>query len=161
MNPQVKALVDKLELLPHPEGGLFREIYRSVKRVSKGTSGESRSALTAIYFLLASGQHSRWHRVLADEQWTFLEGEPLELFTATPDGAELKRTRLGPLSGGNEAILVVPPGHWQAARAQGSHALVTCTVAPGFDFADFQFLAGNPGALELLRPILGTTTDLV
>lgn len=114
-----------------------------------------RAALTTIYFLLASGQQSRWHRVLADEAWHFYEGDPLELWTMDPALDRLERTLLGPYSPDPTHIdpttrpaHVVPAGCWQAARPTGSYALVGCSVGPGFDFADFTMLGDDPAAVE-------------
>ena len=78
--PRAAALIAQLELQPHPEGGYYRELYRSPHRVQPDDGRAARPALTAIYFLLAAGQHSRWHRLRSDEVWQFLEGDPVELF---------------------------------------------------------------------------------
>ena len=161
MLERVKQLVRELGLEPHPEGGFFREFFRSEQSVSRSATGDLRSSLTAIHFLLASGQHSRWHRVASDEQWTFLEGDPLELNIVDNRGPRLTKVRLGPLSSGCEPVTVVPAGQWQAATPLGSYALVTCTVGPGFDFADFRFLADDPKSLELIRPVLRSTVSLL
>ena len=160
MTEPITALVSRLDLKPHPEGGFFRETFRSKETVRRD-SGAHRAALTVIHYLLASGQQSRWHKVDSDEQWTFLEGEPLELLVASPDGKQITTTRLGPSSTGCDPVAVVPAGHWQAARPTGSHTLVSCTVGPGFDFADFQFLADNRGAMEAILPLLGSARALL
>lgn len=141
IEPAAAALVSRLGLAPHPEGGFFREIYRSAVTVQKGPA--VRSAFTCIYFLLAAGQLSRWHAVASDEMWQFVEGGALELFSYNPQSGVLDKTVLGAAETEKRSF-VVPADHWQAARPLGAHALVTCVVAPGFDFADFQFVADMP-----------------
>jgi predicted cupin superfamily sugar epimerase len=111
----------------------------------------ARAALTVIHFLLPAGTHSRWHEVRSDEQWTFLEGDPLELFVLEPGAAALRTVRLGPLDAGATPTALVPAGAWQATRPTGAFGLVTCTVGPGFDFADFRLLADDPGACTRIR----------
>jgi len=161
MHPAAATVVEQLGLTAHPEGGYFREFYRSEQRVTREGQDRQKPALTGIYFLLHSGQQSRWHCVRSDEQWTFLEGDPLELFSITQDGGELKRSLLGPRAAGHQPTLVVPAGSWQAARPTGGYGLVTCTVAPGFEYADFQFLADNPDALKRMRAALGVLESLL
>jgi predicted cupin superfamily sugar epimerase len=147
-------LIDALGMIPPPEGGFYRELYRSSSQVQPADDRPARAALTTIYFLLADGMHSRWHRVASDEVWHLYEGGPLDLFQATPDGDAVQRIVLGPASASGGPVHVVPAGHWQAARAsQCDYALVGCTVGPGFDFADFSFLRDVPNALARLRQI--------
>jgi hypothetical protein len=141
LHPRVRERIELLGLAPHPEGGFYRELFRSAARVAPADGRGERAALTAIHFLLAGGAHSRWHAVRSDEQWTFLEGEPLELFVLEAGARVVRRVVLGPLSESSVPTLVVPAGAWQAARATGLYALVACTVGPGFDFADFRLLA--------------------
>lgn len=136
-------LVTALGLLPHPEGGYYREVYRSGDVVSRG--GRQRSALTSIYFLLAAGEHGRWHVVELDEVWHFYEGDPLELLTYDPATGTAAAVVLGPVGGEQRPAAVVGRGVWQAARSLGSHSLVGCTVAPGFAFEDFRFVTEVPG----------------
>lgn len=148
MHPRARALVDSLELRPHPEGGHYREVFRSGARVAGG-AGE-RSALTSIYFLLNAGERSRWHRVESDEAWHYYEGDPLELLWLDPRGA-VERRVLGPVGDEARPVWVVPAGCWQAARPLGAYTLVGCSVAPGFEFADFALLADRPGEAETVR----------
>jgi hypothetical protein len=109
-----------LDLAPHPEGGRFRETFRD-------------AASSAIYFLLAAGEVSRWHRVDKAETWHWYAGAPLELRI----GRALHR--LGPdLARGERPQAVVPPGEWQSAQSLGAWSLVGCTVAPPFDFTGFE-----------------------
>jgi predicted cupin superfamily sugar epimerase len=130
-------LVKQLELQPHPEGGWYKEIYRSPNTVD--SNGKLRSVLTGIYFLLEENKMSRWHVVDADEVWHFYEGYTLELFVASPDFSEVKVIRLNEISNGALPVYVVPKGWWQAARTTGKFTLVGCNVAPGFEFAGFRF----------------------
>ncbi len=137
-------LITRLALRPHPEGGWYREIYRSPTRVQ--TIRGSRSALTTIYFLLEQAQISRWHVVQADELWHFQGGDPLELFEYDPAARRLARHVVGPVEPrtGASAVAVIPSGCWQAARSLGTYSLMGCTVGPGFEFADFQFVSDLP-----------------
>src|SRR5215813_3351060 len=117
-------------MIPHPEGGFYRELYRSSSQVQPADDRPVRAALTTIYFLLPEGAHSRWHRVASDEVWHLYEGGPLELFQASPDGSAVQRIVLEPAGANAGPVHVVPAGHWQAARSRGPYALTGCTVAP-------------------------------
>ncbi|EAQ68619.1 conserved hypothetical protein DUF985 [Synechococcus sp. RS9909] len=147
-----KELIHRWELAPHPEGGWYKEVHRSPALVIR-KDGQTRPGLTSILFLLDAASISRWHRVRgADEMWVHLQGAPLELFSLAPAGGRASSTMLSP----DHPIQVIPADHWQAARPQGSYALVSCCVGPGFDFADFDLLHDlvkeqwPPGALEEL-----------
>jgi predicted cupin superfamily sugar epimerase len=140
---RVDELVRTLELAPHPEGGWYRELWRSAESVEPGDGRGRRAALTSIWFLLAAGALSRWHRVRSDEAWHHCEGAPLELLVAHPDAERLERVRLGPLGAGQAPLHVVPAGSWQAAHSLGAYTLVGCSVGPGFEFADFELLAAD------------------
>lgn len=121
-----------LRLTPHPEGGRYREVWRDVP----ATGG--RGAGTAILFLLAAGERSRWHRVDAAEGWHWHAGAPLALETS-PDGGVAETVRLGPDLGRNERPFALVPAHcWQAAVSLGRWTLVSCTVSPAFAFAGFE-----------------------
>jgi uncharacterized protein len=138
-------IAEALDLQPHPEGGWFRETYRSSVRVEPPGYGQERSVATAIYYLLGPGDRSRWHTVRSDELWLWHRGGPLELLLGgdgeSPDAAPA-RIVLGPdTSAGQAPQALVPAGTWQSARPGGAEeVLVTCVVAPGFDFADFRML---------------------
>ena len=120
-----------LDLRPHPEGGHFRETFRDARE------SDGRAASTAIYFLLARGERSHWHRVDAVEVWHYYAGAPLALSIA--DGSGTTVVRLGPdLAGGERPQAAVPAGAWQAAESLGDWTLVGCTVAPGFVFTGFE-----------------------
>lgn len=125
-----EEIIEYLGLEPHPEGGWFRETFRD-------ESGEGRARSTAIYFLLARGQKSRWHRVDAAELWHFHAGAPLIL--RVHDGEAAEEVWLGAdLANGERPQGVVPPGAWQSAETTGDWTLVGCTVAPGFEFDRFE-----------------------
>ncbi len=132
----MKALIEKYQLIPHPEGGYFKEIYRSDQRLKSPVTGEKRNAVTHIYFLLLNGQVSKFHKVLHDEIWNFYQGSPIRLLTF--DNKQIQDKTIGP--GCDEFVSVIKGGLFQAAETTGDYSLVGCTVAPGFDFADFSFL---------------------
>lgn len=126
-------VIKRLALKPHPEGGHFRETFRDPRTVEA-----HRSASTAIFFLLARGERSRWHRVDAAEVWHFYAGAAL-LIEIAEAGQPARRTRLGNDLTANAYPQVVVPAHaWQAAQSLGDWSLVGCTVAPGFEFAGFE-----------------------
>jgi len=132
--PTAADIVRLLELAPHPEGGHFRETFRDPHRFD----GE-RAASTAIYFLLARGERSHWHRIDAAETWHFYAGAPLRLEIAARAGAEVVATTLGAdLAAGERPQAIVPAGAWQAAASLGDWTLAGCTVAPGFAFEGFE-----------------------
>jgi predicted cupin superfamily sugar epimerase len=121
-----------LDLKPHPEGGHYRETFRD----DRGDG--ARAASTAIYFLLAEGEVSHWHRVDAAEVWHWHAGAPLSLLIAPADSGA-REIRLGAnIAAGERPQGVVPAGHWQSAKSLGSWTLVGCTVAPGFMFETFE-----------------------
>ena len=131
-----------LDLKPHPEGGHFRETFRDASLVfppaSAGESAAGRAASTAIYYLLARGERSHWHRVDAAEIWNWYAGAPLKLEIAPEDGRQETMTLGNALTAGERPQAVVPAHAWQAAQSLGDWTLVGCTVAPGFDFAKFE-----------------------
>lgn len=155
---EIARLVAQLDLQPHPEGGYFREIFRSGDAVEPEDGRGRRSALTTIYFLLAEGDHSRWHRVASDEVWHFYRGAPLELFWV--EGETVERRLLGSGDGDAVHVATVPAGCWQAARPTGPFSLVGCTVGPGFDFSDFEMVEGEAGAGHPLAGIRGLPAGL-
>lgn len=125
-------VIAMLDLKPHPEGGHFCETFRDPVRLG------ARAASTAIYFLLAKGEVSQWHRVDAAEGWHWYAGAPLILELAPP-GEPATEIRLGTdLRVGERPQAVVPTGVWQRARSLGDWTLVGCTVAPGFHFEGFE-----------------------
>jgi hypothetical protein len=134
MHAEARRLIAELNLTPHPEGGYYRETYRSAESVTTAL-GAQRSALTSILFLLAGDEFSAFHSLASDETWHFYRGDPLAIEIIDPAGRYERRA-------------IGPAGPWQTAIAAGAffashversagYALVGCDVAPGFDFADF------------------------
>ncbi|MCI0599345.1 MAG: cupin domain-containing protein [Beijerinckiaceae bacterium] len=126
-------IIRLLGLRPHPEGGHFRQTFRDLAADDKG-----RARSTLIYFLLQSGEVSRWHRVDAAEVWHYYAGAPLEI-NISADGEHATAHRLGPdLAAGERPQFVVPALCWQSAMSIGAWTLVGCSVAPGFEFSGFK-----------------------
>jgi predicted cupin superfamily sugar epimerase len=142
MHPDAAVLVKSLGLAPHPEGGFFRETWRSSLLLHEVPGRSIRAASTAIYFLLPSGAFSAFHRVASDEGWHHYDGDPLDLHLIDERG-QYEVVSLGrDFARGERPQYVVPAGVWQAAVPRGDrYALAGCTVAPGFDFADFEMPA--------------------
>jgi uncharacterized protein len=141
----VPELARALELQPHPEGGWYRETWRSEVAFTPDGYGGERASATAIYFLLAPGEESRWHRVRSAELWLWHSGGSLTLGlggTSDRPGDPAFEVVLGPdVGAGQQPQAVVPPNAWQAARPAGDEpVLVSCVVSPGFEFADFQLI---------------------
>lgn len=158
VHPDARRAVEALGLFPHPEGGFYRETFRARRELP--TPAGPRSASTAIYFLLPAGTFSTFHRVASDEAWHHYEGDPLELHTIDTAGAH-QVVLLGPASAGLCPQHVVPAGEWQAAVPSGSrYSLCGCTVAPGFDFADFEMAtrAGLVATFPALRTVVERLT---
>ncbi len=160
MHPRARTLIDQLQLEPHPEGGYFREIYRSELQVEPGDGRPARAALTTVFYLLAEGDCSRWHRVRSDEVWQLCEGGPLELLLAPPDLQRVERVRLGMVGAESGPVHTVPALWWQAARPLSAYALASCTVGPGFEYDDFCLLADDPMALQQLKRLDPTLAAL-
>lgn len=152
---RARELRETLQLQPHVEGGHYRRIHPP-KSADDG-AGE-RHALSAIHYLLEAGEVGRWHRVNAEEAWHFVEGDPLELLIYNSANKSLERCSLGPLAPGVSSMVVVPAGAWQAARPLGRYALMTCLVAPAFQYDGFEMLAEDAplaGHLAGLAPEIG------
>lgn len=145
--------IQRLQLAPHPEGGYFRETYRAHGNVTRERETQPRSASTAIYFLLCDGAHSAWHRIRSDEVWHFYAGDPVDVHVLDAHGV-LTTHRLGNAMTHPDAAFqaVVAAGDWFAAECRDADgaALVGCTVAPGFEFSEFEL--AEAGALEALYP---------
>lgn len=151
MHPRAQSLIAELGLQPHPEGGYYREVFRSESTVQPNDHRTERNALTAIYFLLVAVQHSAWHQVLSDEIWSHLEGDALELLcfdATTPLASTVALGRFA--ADGGVPIHVVPAGVWQAARPLGKYALLGCNVGPGFDFGDFRMASDDAGMRQII-----------
>lgn len=150
MSANAQHYIHTLGLAPHPEGGSYREIHRSAQTVLEESSGKRRAACTQIYYLLPQGEISRWHRVAQDEVWHFYDGVDLELFCLNEDMTQLDRIVLGQSGAGSKFVHIIPAGCWQAARPLGAFSLLGCTVAPAFEFGDFQLLRDDHTARQLL-----------
>ncbi len=125
------ALIDKLQLTPHPEGGYYKQTW--IDR-----SGDGRASGTSIFYLLKQGQKSHWHHVDATEIWHFYAGAPLALCLSATDEGPAKRHILGPdVLDGQSPQIIVPKYHWQSAQSLGDYTLVGCTVSPAFHFDGF------------------------
>jgi len=137
-------IIEALSLEPHPEGGFYREIHRSAETVPWAALPErfsgDRAFCTSIYYLLTAESFSAMHRVRSDEIYYFHVGDPVLLLRLRPDGGGDQVTLGVDLDRGHRPQAVVPAGTWQGARMErgGSFALLGCSVAPGFDFADFE-----------------------
>lgn len=130
---QADRLIQALDLSAHPEGGWYRETWRSPVRIGERAAG------TAILFLLKAGERSAWHQVDADEIWLWHVGAALELHMADAHGSSGKRAVIGPdVLAGQAPQVLIPAAHWQAARASQGWALVSCIVTPGFEFSGFK-----------------------
>ena len=139
------AIIDKLGLKPHPERGYYLETYRASSEVQSQRHGGVRSASTAIYFLITAKEPATFlHRLMSDEVFHFYDGGPLEILRLSPDGTWDVAVLGMNLDAGERPQIVVPAGTWFGTelRPGASHCLVGCTVAPGFEFADFELAQG-------------------
>lgn len=162
MHPRAIELIETLGLKPHPEGGFYRQIFRSGAQVTPMDERGPRAALTNIYFLLPEDACSRWHKVASDEVWHLYEGGPLELLELDSSDLSVRRHRLAPVgSGTGGPVYTIGAGIWQAARSLGPYAFVGCTVGPGFDFADFRLLADDEALAARVRSRLPNTATLI
>jgi predicted cupin superfamily sugar epimerase len=162
MQNNTGLLVQQLQLQPHPEGGYYRETYRSGEIIPQNGLPErfagSRHFSTAIYFLLEQGNFSAFHRIQSDECWHFYTGDPLQVHVIDPEG-KYTLIRLGnDIRNGEVFQAMVPAGCWFASETApgGQFSLVGCTVAPGFDFADFELAKG-----DLLASLFPTHSGLI
>lgn len=159
------AIIERLGLEPHPERGYYRQTYRASLAVDSTAHGAPRAASTAIYFLIAADEPVTYlHRLKSDEIFHLYDGGPLEIVRLFPDGTwDVARLGMN-LEAGERPQIVIPAGTWfgTALTAGASHCLVGCTVAPGFDFADFELAEGPelearyPGAASRIRAMTRT-----
>lgn len=157
-----RALIEALGLSPHPEGGYFREVYRSETQVVHPAGAGLRAASTAIYFLLPAGEFSALHRVSSDEVWHHYGGDPVELHVIDERGQHAVSLLGRDLGAGERPLVAIPAGRWQAARPRGErYALCGCTVAPGFDFRDFEMPERDELLGRLPAEVRGALVDLV
>jgi uncharacterized protein len=154
------VIIEKLGLEPHPERGYYRETYRSSSEVPSHRHGGRRAASTAIYFLVTANEPTTFlHRLVSDEIFHLYDGGPLEIVRLFEDGRWDVAVLGMNLDEGERPQIVIPAGTWFGTelRAGASHCLVGCTVAPGFDFADFELAQGPdlearyPEAAERVR----------
>ncbi|WP_298313260.1 cupin domain-containing protein [uncultured Aquimarina sp.] len=144
MDKKVKEIVAKLNMIPHPEGGFYKETYRShgiiPKAVLKAQFSGDRNYCTGIYFLLTSENFSAFHRIKQDEMWHFYGGNSLYVHVINPEGIYTRYVVGMDLDLGETPQLVVPAGCWFASSVKDTegYSFVGCTVSPGFDFADFE-----------------------
>jgi predicted cupin superfamily sugar epimerase len=141
--------IKKLELTSHVEGGSFREIYRSEHvllhaALTPRHQGD-RNAMTSIYFLLEEGDFSALHRIASDEIWHFYDGSPLCIYEISPNGTLVRHVLGRDLEAGQQLVITIEAGSWFGSRVEvkGGFTLCGCTVAPGFDFADFELADGK------------------
>jgi len=137
---RVQELVTSLGLLPHPEGGYYKKLYRSNEKVELASVGAERDLATSIYYLLSGNDFSRLHRIKQDENWYFHEGDTLHVHDISPSG-EYTCHALGlGVANGETPQCTIKAGHWFGASLKdtSTYALVGCVVAPGFDFADLE-----------------------
>jgi len=144
-----KDIIAKFDLIPHPEGGFYKETYRSVGQISSSALDDhysgSRNFATSIYFLLTSEAFSAFHKIKQDEIWHFYEGNSICIHSISPSGIYSKVVLGMAIKEGEVPQYVVPGGHWFAAEVlgNGNFGFVGCTVSPGFDFADFELANGS------------------
>ena len=152
MNNKIEEIIKELDLKPHPEGGYFRETYRSEGEIKESSLDSNfkgkRNYATCIYFLLTSGNFSAFHRIKQDEIWHFYSGSPIRLHTISETGLHSEFIIGNDLLKGEVPQLVVPSGYWFGAEVinKNDYTLVGCTVSPGFDFKDFEM----PSRQELI-----------
>lgn len=143
-----------LDLRDHPEGGRFREVFRSAKAVST-QDGRTRPALTHIYFSLRQGEVSKFHKVTSDEVWNLYQGSGIILYTW--DGSHRPPQRIVLSASDHSFCYVIPADTWQAAEPLSGTVLVGCSVAPGFEFSDFELIdpdSKQAGRLIALEPLM-------
>ena len=152
-----EIIIEKLKLASHPEGGLYRETYRAKNSITLD-NGEKRNTSTAIYYLLKDTDKSHFHKVYSDELWFFHQGEPLEIFMIANDGKIEMKTLGNRLDLDEEPQVVIKANVWFAAwvKNEKGFTLVSCVVAPGFDFSDFELGDKN----ELIKLFPGIKTEI-
>ena len=139
-----------IDLIDHPEGGRFREVFRSGATITTD-NGQSRSAITHIYFSLCQGEVSRFHQISSDEVWNLYAGAGIRIYTW--DGTDSKPICTELSTQANEYCHVVQAGTWQAAEPIGESVLVGCSVGPGFEFDDFELIDPNSDQGRLIQSI--------
>jgi predicted cupin superfamily sugar epimerase len=135
---EVKKIIEQLDLVEHPEGGYYRETFRSKEIINR--QNEERNAATGIYLLVAKGFCTSWHRVRSEELWHFYKGDKLVLEIINEEGKFNQLFLNDELSGEGQFQQLIPKNCWQRAYSTGKYTLVGCTVAPGFEFEDFEMI---------------------
>ncbi|WBL42954.1 cupin domain-containing protein [Algoriphagus halophytocola] len=156
-NQRIEFLVEKMDLLPHPEGGFYKETYRSTQTLV--TEAGERNLVTVIYFLLTSENVSRFHRIKSDEHWFFHEGSPLSIHLLTAYGHEVLKLGLPgrDLQCAPQQLVKADSIFGSTVDEENSYALVSCVVSPGFDFKDFELFSADqllqkyPKSEEIIR----------
>lgn len=138
---EAQKWIDLLELIPHPEGGFYRETYRNSVHVDAGKG--PRNLSTAIYFLIPGGIATGWHAVSSDEMWHFYAGDPVVLERLDLQGNFYRHLLGNDLELGQRPQALIPHSEWQRAYSSGSWSLCGCTVQPGFDFRDFELISSE------------------
>lgn len=160
-----REIINQLNLQPHPEGGYFRETYRSSGNIHENSLGEEyagpRNYSTCIYFLLTSESFSAFHRIKQDEIWHFYDGSPIRLHIISKEGVHTQHLIGRNLKHGEEPQLVVPGGCWFASEVvnENAYSLVGCTVAPGFSFEDFE-MKGRKELISIYPHLVDVITML-
>ncbi|HVV68173.1 MAG TPA: cupin domain-containing protein [Gammaproteobacteria bacterium] len=149
LKKDIELLVNVLQLMPHPEGGYYNEVYRATDKigVAREKYGDAyRASATSIYFLLKGDDFSAWHKIKSDEIWNYHEGNSINILSINPQGV-LKQHKLGSKLSDPDAEyqVVIPAGDWFCAYVEDGegYTLVGCTVAPGFEFVDFEIADRN------------------
>lgn len=138
MTPRISNLIKGLDLLPHPGGGFYKEVFRSGEEIHSPEFNDSRSLITSIYFLITSGNFSAFHRIMSDELWFYHEGDACTIHILHRQGGYTK-INLGKDQQALETFqAAVSAGDWFGSETNGDYSLVGCVVAPGFDFKDFE-----------------------
>ncbi len=147
MKHHIQNIIKKYNLIPHPEGGYYREIFRSPTQINSPKVNKERTAATHIYFFLMQNQISKFHKVVHDEIWNFYQGDALKIITF--EGETAKETIIGHRQKHGYTV-IIPGGCYQAAESTGEYSLVGCTVAPGFEFEDMSFLSQDESSKSKL-----------
>ncbi|HQF42942.1 MAG TPA: cupin domain-containing protein [Ignavibacteriaceae bacterium] len=152
MNEKAKYYIQKLQLKKHPEGGYYREIYRAAEMfyVDSPPKALKRNVSTSIYFLLGGKQISKFHKLKSDEQWHFYDGSAIRIYVIDEKGKLTEHLLGGNLTKGESFQLIIKKHNWFAAELvnKRGYALIGCTVAPGFDFNDFELAGRNQMLIE-------------
>ena len=150
MTSRIVALTKYLELQPHPEGGFYKEVYRSEELLHSPEFDQSRNLLTSIYFLITSGSFSSFHRIASDELWYYHEGSRCNIHVLHREGGYTKIMLGKDVEAQEQFQAIVRAGDWFASETNGEYSLVGCSVSPGFDFRDFEL--ANRHKLILMYP---------